>query len=213
MERMNNQFISQLNKQLQNELPGISAHQKMLPPGRELIPPLGNNSIMQSGVLLLIFQEGKSKKLVLIRRPVTMKNHAGQIAFPGGKMEPQDNGIVETALRESKEEIGIAPEKVRVIGTLSPVYVQVSNFVIHPVVGWYDSQPDFKMEATEVANVHIISIEDMLLPSSLTIHNVETLSGLLSVPGFSIDGLFIWGATAMILTEFLEIYTKINRGK
>lgn len=168
---------------------------------------------MQSGVLLLIFQEGKSKKLVLIRRPVTMKNHAGQIAFPGGKMEPQDNGIVETALRESKEEIGIAPEKVRVIGTLSPVYVQVSNFVIHPVVGWYDSQPDFKMEATEVANVHIISIEDMLLPSSLTIHNVETLSGLLSVPGFSIDGLFIWGATAMILTEFLEIYTKINRGK
>ncbi len=213
MESIKTQFISQLKRELQQELPGIKSHQRMLPPGRELIPPFGNDAVVQSGVILLLFPEGDGFGTVVIQRPTTMKNHAGQIALPGGKMEKHDRTIIATALRETEEEIGIAASEIRILGQLSPVYVQVSNFIIHPVVAYYEGHPAINIDPSEVADFYKIDLNDLLTPDNLVVHNVETLYGLLAVPGYSINGLFIWGATAMILSEFLEVYRQVNRGK
>jgi 8-oxo-dGTP pyrophosphatase MutT (NUDIX family) len=185
----------------------------MLPPGRILNPPSNDQSVIQSSVLFLLFVEDEKIKTIVIRRPVTMKNHAGQIAFPGGKVEPDDIDIIETALRETKEEIGIGPENIQIIGKLSPIYLEISNFIINPVIGWCKKNPEFLIDNTEVASVHILDIEELLKPETMIIQNVETLSGLLAVPGFSIDGLFIWGATSMIISEFIDVYNNLTPEK
>jgi 8-oxo-dGTP pyrophosphatase MutT (NUDIX family) len=203
-------IIKQLKEQLNKELPGIRAQSKMLPPGRVLNPPSNDQSVIQSGVLFLLFSGGEKIKTAVIRRPVTMKNHAGQIAFPGGKVEPEDNDITDTVLRETKEEIGIDPKKIQILGKLSPIYLQVSNFIINPVIGWCHENPDFVIDNTEVDSVHILEIDELTKPECLVVQNVETFSGLLAVPGFSIDGLFIWGATSMIISEFIEVYNNLT---
>lgn len=205
--------IENLKVQLQNELPGNTVHAKLLPPGRVQHIPSKNHFVVQSSVILLLFPDDKNIKIVVIHRPKTMKNHAGQIAFPGGKVEPEDSGFIATALRETYEEIGVPPSEIEILGILTPIFVQVSNFVINPVVGWCKSKPNFTLDCSEIENLYAFNIEELKSADCIHSRNMETISGMLEVPGFSIDGLFIWGATAMILSEFIEVYRKITLEK
>ena len=141
----------------------------------------------------------------LIRRPSTMKNHAGQIAFPGGKQEKEDRDLIGTALREANEEIGLAIEAVELLGTLTPVYVQVSNFLITPVVVWSQDLPEIRIDRSEVDEAFFIALEDLVDQKKYAEREVDTSTGKITVFGFEINGCFIWGATAMLLAELADI--------
>lgn len=140
-----------------------------------------------------------------------MKNHAGQIAFPGGRREPNDADLVRTALREAQEEIGIEMDAVEVAGILSPVFVQVSDFLITPVVGWLSGKADILIDPSEVDEVILISLDDIISEVHQCSRKIETTSGSLEVPGYDINGNFIWGATAMMLAELADIVSGENQ--
>lgn len=191
---------------IKGELPGSRAHYKMLPPGRVLKPaPEDKSKVKQSSVLLLLFADDDGLKVCLIKRPAYMKHHAGQIALPGGRIEPNESAR-ETALRETFEEIGIPSDKIRILGTLSSFYVEVSRFQITPFVGWMKEEPTFKLCAAEVEKTVLFPIEAFKPPHSTT--KLNTLTGILEVPCIKYDGEIIWGATAMILSEFYDLIKK-----
>ena len=194
---------------LQKKLPGEDAHRRMLPNGRELYPEKGLTNMIQSSVLMLIFPEDGELKTCLIRRPANMRNHGGQIAFPGGRFEPSDIDLVRTALRESFEEIGLNDESIEVLGALTPIYVQVSNFTINPIIGWCEKLPRLQIDNQEVDELFIIPFKRLFHPKSFLSKEVITPRGRFFAPGYFIEPMFIWGATAMILSEFKEIYTSI----
>jgi len=136
-----------------------------------------------------------------------MKNHAGQIALPGGRVEKGESAV-ETALRETYEEIGVKPEHIEILGTLSELYVEVSNFLIQPMVGWLRKKPVFSINKNEV--------EKMVLFPLLKYKNhfekveMQTNTGTFEVPCIKFDGEIIWGATAMILSEFYDIMEDLS---
>jgi len=195
-----------LKENLRRTLPGEKAHRLLLPPGRELIPAVDKSTIIQSSVLLLLFPYHGQLSTCLIRRPATMRTHGGQIAFPGGRYEPSDKDLTETALRESNEEIGVNFNQVEILGGLTPLYVQVSNFIINPFIGWSDTKPDFKIDSQEVKELFTVPVESLINHASFQVQEVTTIHSTFEAPGFYCDQLFIWGATAMIISEFNEIY-------
>jgi 8-oxo-dGTP pyrophosphatase MutT (NUDIX family) len=202
-------IISRLKTELNNPLPGKAAHIKVLPVDRPIDPPYGEN-INKAGVLMLLFPDKSRLNTVFIRRTSFMKNHAGQIAFPGGQFESKDKDLMGTALRETDEEIGVNPNHIEIIGQLSPIYVKVSNFFIQPFIGWSTFTPAFQIDINEVTGIHIIPVEDLVNPETLQIQKVDTMHGFNEFPGYLIDDIFIWGATAMILSEFIEVYNRIS---
>lgn len=131
-----------------------------------------------------------------------MKHHAGQIALPGGRNEEGETAL-ETALRETREEIGVKPEQIEILGSLSEIYVQVSRFQILPFVGWLDKKPEFDINKNEVEKT--ISFPIKLIRNSVNEVELNTISGRLKVPCVQFEGEIIWGATAMILSEFADI--------
>jgi 8-oxo-dGTP pyrophosphatase MutT (NUDIX family) len=191
---------------IHNHLPGTYSHRKMLPPERDLHIPAGSNHrVLPSGVLLLVFPEGEELNVCLIKRSATMKIHAGQIGFPGGKQEPGDAGPREAALRETTEEIGLPAENIVILGSLTPLYVSVSNFMIYPFAGWIDKKPEYTLNHREVERLMFFPLLQHIPHPVMEERIMETSSGKLCVPGFPFQGEYIWGATAMILTEFLDI--------
>jgi 8-oxo-dGTP pyrophosphatase MutT (NUDIX family) len=195
-----------LKEALNSELPGERAHLLMLPLGRKLYPGENKSGVIQSSVLILLFPNKGKINTCLIRRPMKMRNHGGQFAFPGGRFEASDKDLFETALRELFEEIGTDRNQLEIIGGLTPLYIQVSNFIINPVIAWRETMPDFKIDSQEVDELFIIPIEKFSNHTSSQLREVLTISGTLEVPGYYIDQLFIWGATAMIIAEFNEIF-------
>lgn len=191
---------------LKNELPGSTAHYKLLPPGRILkAAPEDGCRIKHSSVLLLLYNDDKVLKVILIKRPGHMKHHAGQIALPGGRIEANETAE-ETALRETFEEIGIEAENIEILGQLSEFYVEVSRFQIHPVVGWLNTKPVVNINPSEVEKVICFPVLKFAPPYNSI--KLETITGQLDVPCIKYNGEIIWGATAMILSEFYEILQK-----
>lgn len=130
-----------------------------------------------------------------------MKHHAGQVALPGGRHEPGETPL-ETALRETWEEIGITADKIEIMGSLSELFVDVSGFLIHPFVGWLEEKPIFKTNPAEVEKTILFPLLKFM--NNLEETELETVSGKLKVPCFHFEGEIIWGATAMILSEFYD---------
>lgn len=201
-----------IRKALSRELPGSFSHKKMLPLNRKLTAGDDEcNSIKHSSVLLLLFSEDDDLYVILTKRPEHMKHHAGQIALPGGRIEKGETAL-ETALRETWEEIGISSDKIEILGSLSELYVQVSRFQIHPFVGWLNKIPEFVINKNEVEKTIYFPLK--LITDSFNEVELNTISGHLKVPCVLFDGEIIWGATAMILSEFydaIKSYIPINQ--
>ena len=192
-----------IKKALLGNLPGATSHKKMLPPTRVLkAAPQEKIHAKQSSVLLLLYIGTDGLTACLIKRPLHMKHHAGQIALPGGRIEKGETAL-ETALRETFEEIGIEPEEIEILGSLTEFYVEVSQFQIHPFVGWLQNKPQFILNRNEVEKIILFPLTRFKTPFD----NVEmkTVSGKLNVPCIKFGGEIIWGATAMILSEFYDI--------
>jgi 8-oxo-dGTP pyrophosphatase MutT (NUDIX family) len=136
--------------------------------------------------------------------------HGGQISFPGGKKEPSDENIVQTAIREAYEETGVDPAKISVIGTLTPLFIPVSNMIVTPVVGWIKEKPVFNYQAEEVVFLIDADIKRLLDPSIVKTKPFGIRGEMIEVKYFDYEGNVIWGATAMILHELLII---IKRGR
>ncbi len=200
-------YQEEIKKILQKKLTGSVSHQKMLPPGRVLkAAPEDKKRVKESSVLVLLYMEDNELKVCLIKRPAHMKHHAGQIAFPGGRIE---NGETpeETALRETWEEIGVEPESVTILGALSKFYVEVSRFEILPMVGWLNGKPEFRLNDAEVEKIILFPVQLFKPPFDEV--KLQTLTGDLDVPCIKYNNEIIWGATAMILSEFTDILNTI----
>ncbi len=151
--------------------------------------------------------------LVLVRRPHSMRNHAGQVGLPGGAVDPEDPDGVAAALREANEEIGLDPAGVRVLGTLDRSYISVSNFDVLPVVGLWDGRAPLRPNPAEVAGILRPTLRQLADPSSHGTVPLERLVGSarlrgrardLASPVFWVDGVMVWGFTAGLLAEFLR---------
>lgn len=197
-----------IKKVLLGKLPGEKSHRKMLPPNRVLkAAPQDKSVVKLSSVLLLLFIENGEIYCCLIKRPAHMKHHAGQIALPGGRLELGETAL-ETAFRETFEEIGIPASQINILGSLSDFYVEVSRFQIHPFVGWLNTKPTFKLNKFEVEKTILFPIRKFKTPFNEVI--LETVSGKLNVPCIQFENEIIWGATAMILSEFSDVLDQIK---
>ena len=164
---------------------------------------LPERQFRRAAVLIAIVTDLEIPAIVLTQRTEHLSSHPGQVAFPGGKEDPGDAGPVHTALRESEEEMGIRPEHVRLIGSISPIYVAPSNYSVLPFVGYSEVAPDYVPDPTEVEEVVELPLEELTRPGCAVSSVWELRGQKMAVPHFQIRGKRIWGASAMMLSEFL----------
>lgn len=203
--------ISAIQKMLKHPLPGEEAQYLLAPKERKskLEYLTENINPKLSSVLILLYPGEKGElKTVFIQRPINKSVHSGQIAFPGGKFDETDMDLSATALRETNEEIGVNPFDIEVIGTLSELYIPASNFLVHPFVGKLEFTPEFIPNPEEVKSILPATIEEIL--AFETGHMpFKTAYGNLIAPYFKFQEHAMWGATAMIVSEFREIMKRI----
>jgi 8-oxo-dGTP pyrophosphatase MutT (NUDIX family) len=155
-------------------------------------------------VLVLIYPHDSEWLLPLTRRTDTVAAHRGQISFTGGAREPGESAE-QAALREASEEIGLDPRRVEVLGALSELHIPRSNFLVTPIVGAAAARPPFAPHAPEVAEILEVSLTTLLDPRTVEEHTMQLASGDAQVPFFRVGPHRVWGATAMILAEFLAV--------
>jgi 8-oxo-dGTP pyrophosphatase MutT (NUDIX family) len=191
-----------IREALQLPADGHEYQQRMIPTGRISKPTDELRNKMRNSAVLVLLREGSSGlELCFTQRKKELKHHPGQISFPGGRRDDSDRNAIETALRETTEEIGISPSNIEILGTLSPVYVYVSNYWVEPIVGYLHCPQDFTINPFEVETAFTQPLERFTTKNFQTTCMVETMWGHLEVPCFEVDGYRIWGATAMILAE------------
>lgn len=170
--------------------------------GVRLTAPPPGVSARIGAVLILLYPDGADVRLPLTVRSNSLPSHRGEVSLPGGATDPEDDGPASTALRECHEELGVDPARVELWGALSPIYIQPSNFHITPVVGWSVSPPTLTINAEEVSSVISVTLRELIDPATVVVEQ-WTLRGMeLRVPFFAVEGHKVWGATALMLSEF-----------
>lgn len=201
-----------LRKRLTLPLPGELAHNRMRAEPVGVIKPKFEHKLppRPGSVMILLYADGDDVFFPLTKRPEYLGTHGGQISLPGGKAEAGET-LIETALRETEEEIGVKPQTVEVLGTLSDFFVIPSNFLVKPVVGLLHAAPQFTPNPKEVAKVLKGSVNQLL--EGEAIRTKEILAARLfpmRAPHFEIEHEVVWGATAMILNEFRTVLKELN---
>jgi len=197
---------------LSKPLPGKASHRKLIPALRlkdiQSDPP---SEAVSSAVLILLYPVGNEIYTVAILRSEYDGAHSGQISLPGGRWEPSDRDLVETAIRETQEEIGVNPTLITFLGSLSELYISRSNHLVYPAVAYSSDRPLFKADPFEVQEVIEINLESLIDSTKLT-HKTLRLSSDFSmeVPGYLLGEHFIWGATAMIFAELIDVIREME---
>jgi 8-oxo-dGTP pyrophosphatase MutT (NUDIX family) len=189
-----------LRERLSGTLPGLEAQIRFAPyPARTGQAAEGARI---AAALLLLYPEAHDTRVPLTVRASTLPRHAGQISLPGGAIEPGET-LADAALREAAEEIGVNPSAVRVLGELTPVHVLVSGFTLHPVVGVTDQRPPFQAAPGEVDEILEVRLEDLRDASRIRTGTRLREGVAIQYPYFDLHGHQVWGATAMVLGEFI----------
>ncbi|WP_370087689.1 CoA pyrophosphatase [Ekhidna sp.] len=202
------ELIRFLEKRLQMPMPGTVAHDKMKPKMANGAPLRMKHATppRKGGVLILLFEENGVAHFPLIQRPNYEGIHSGQMALPGGRYEHTDQDQFQTALRETEEEIGVSRDNVEIIGSLSEFFVAASNYMVLPVIGKIDHRPDFIPEPREVDDIVTPPVHHLIEPQRLKKKEMIVRNGYkLESPYFDLEGRTVWGATAMMLSELVEI--------
>ncbi len=200
-------FFNSLQRNLAAALPGRQAQALMAPLPRPGWHPddRPDEPALQSGVLVLLYSLKGRLHVPLILRPTYDGTHSGQVAFPGGGIEEGDRNLTETALREAHEELGIAPNDVQVLGTLTELYIRPSNYEVYPTVGRLNADPNFRPDPGEVALLLEVPLADLLDTTNQRREQWQLADRSALVPFYAIQEQTIWGATAMILSELLTV--------
>lgn len=177
-----------------------------LAPYRKPLKEYNTQSARKASVMLLLYQEVDHLNVVVIKRPSYDGHHSNQIAFPGGKSEREDDSPLETAYRETEEEVGISASEIEYLGELSPLFIPPSNFLVYPFVGFIPSEPQFTPDPIEVEEIITFPLTRLFEQDVVKHQWMEHSSSLrVKTPYFDIENQVIWGATAIILDEFRQI--------
>jgi 8-oxo-dGTP pyrophosphatase MutT (NUDIX family) len=194
---------------LRQPLPGLAAQLRMAPQPRvDWDPASFPNGVRDGAGLLLIYPHRGAAHIALTVRGAQLRHHTGQVSLPGGRVDPGES-IEAAALRETAEEIGVMPDAIEVLGSLTPLEIPVSGFVLHPIVGVADVRPEFRRAESEVARILEVALSTLADPAVLK-REVRTrvrhgIATEVDTPYFDIDGEKVWGATAMVLAEFVAM--------
>ncbi len=198
-----------LERRLAQPLPGEEAHRRLSISDRPLLPleaVLRREELRVAAVLVALYpDEAGQPRLLLTRRQAELRDHAGQISFPGGRMEAGESAEA-AALREAWEELAVEPSSVRIIGRLSPLWIPPSDFLVHPVLGHLPERPAWAIQDAEVAEVIEAPLALFADPAHLRAEWWDLRGERRWVPYFQVGEHRVWGATAMILAELMEIW-------
>ena len=202
--------VEDLRRWLALPLPGLPAQLRMAPNPRTW--PDADAVLRPAAALLLVYPHAGEWYVPLTVRGSTLRHHTGQISLPGGRLDRPDESIEQAALREAYEEIGLDPAAVEVLGRLTPVPIAVSGHLLHPVVGASAARPLFTPAAHEVERLIEVSITRLRQPDAVAWEKrvrAQSPEEMQRVPYFEIAGARVWGATAMVLAEFIAV---LDRG-
>lgn len=205
-------LIETLKKRMVHDLPGESAQYLMAPKHRPRTDFYARNKIepRKGSVLILLYPSDGETCVALTLRNEYDGVHSRQVSFPGGKLEESDGTLEYTALRESKEEIGVDFNKVEIIGKLTDLYIPPSNFLVSPYLAYTNSRPEFVLDSREVAALIEVPVVQFLDEKIKTRKKNQTGSGTeIDVPCYVVNDKIIWGATAMMISEFAELLRQV----
>jgi 8-oxo-dGTP pyrophosphatase MutT (NUDIX family) len=197
--------LVRLETGLRAELPGPAAHARLAPVPRRAWPTGFNPArIRDAAGLLLVFPVGGRAHVILTVRADTLGRHGGQVSLPGGVVDPGET-LEQAALREAHEEVALPLDDVRVLGALTPLDIPVSGFRLHPIVAVSRTRPVLTPSDGEVARILEVGVDELLNPEHFVTTERDRDGFALTVPSFRVADVEIWGATAMVLAEFLAL--------
>ncbi|MGE0360464.1 MAG: CoA pyrophosphatase [Vicinamibacterales bacterium] len=197
-----------IRDRLARPLPGLDAQLRMAPrprPGWD--PHALPDGLRDAAALLLLYPHDDAWHVPLTLRGSALRHHTGQVSLPGGRLDAGES-VEAAALREADEEVGVAPASVEVIGRLTPLHIPVSGHLLHPVVGVAAERPRFRLAEAEVERLIEVPVAHLRTPEVVAWEQrrrERPPNVLMDVPYFAVDGVRVWGATAMILAEFLAV--------
>lgn len=202
-----------LRRRLAMPLPGLDAQLRMSPRPRigsdpSLVPAV----LRPAAALLLLYPHDDSWHVPLTVRGAGLRHHTGQVSLPGGRLDDGET-VEQGALREAHEEVGVVPADVEILGRLTPLAIVVSSHLLHPVVGVTARRPDFVLAAHEVERLIEIPVARLRHPGTVAWEQRDRLhppNGVMDVPYFGIADARVWGATAMVLAEFLALVDEVE---
>lgn len=200
-----------LRRLLAAPLPGEEAQLRMAPNPR--IWPEPGSVLRPAAALLLIYPHAGAWHVPLTVRGATLRQHTGQVSLPGGRLDHPDETVEQAALREAREEIGVSPEAVDILGRLTSVPIAVSGHLLYPIVGAAVARPDFTLAAEEVDRLIELPVARLLAPDAVAWEQRlrhQGAGGVQHVPYFDVAGARVWGATAMVLAEFAALLGNLD---
>ncbi len=207
-------FLLGLHRRMQQPLPGLAAHAVMAPVGRKLDSTYWNHIVHpknKSSVLVLLYPYRHRLYTVLIQRAKGTDPHSGQIGFPGGKMEANEQEPQQTALREAKEELCLDHPQLTVIGSLTPLYIPVSDQVVYPVLAACAERPVLARHPAEVTAILRVDCANLHKPERQGVGLFRvTGGGRIEAPFFRMKHYRVWGATALILSELRQLLIDVS---
>ncbi|SEW05739.1 NUDIX domain-containing protein [Chryseobacterium wanjuense] len=197
--------IKKLQENLQKALPGKKAHRIMEAVSAKYLGLNPTEETRKSAVLMLLYPIDNEIHFPLILRNSYEGFHSDEVGFPGGRFEISDENLIQTALRETQEEIGINPGEIQVLGTLTDIFIGPSDFNVLPVVGYLPYRPDFVPDSREVQQIFDLKLDYFSDPNIVGCSEISIPGDLVITPYYEVNGHKVWGATAKIILELLYV--------